>query len=68
LALSSFIEPGGQRMQVIVRAGSPGQAIAAAQNYREWLLEHQLWRTQATPLAVLEADPSGQRGERSAHA
>jgi hypothetical protein len=57
LALSSFIEAGGQRMQVIVRAASPGQAIAAAQRYREWLIEHQLWSTQTTPLQVLDAGP-----------
>jgi hypothetical protein len=55
LALGSFIATGGERMQVIVRAPSPGQAIAAAQQYREWLLKHEKWSTQATPLEVLEA-------------
>jgi hypothetical protein len=58
LAESSFTEPGGLHMQVIVRAASPGQAIAAAQNYRAWLLAHQNWSTQATRLDVIEADPS----------
>lgn len=54
-------------MQVIVRAGSPGQAIAAAQSYREWLLQHQLWSTQTTPLEILEVGSASQRAERSAH-
>jgi hypothetical protein len=58
LALGSFIEPGGLRMQVIVRAASPGQAITLAQRYREWLLEHDLWSTQPRALAVLEANSS----------
>jgi hypothetical protein len=55
LALGSFIAAGGERLQVIVRAPSPGRAIAAAQEYREWLLEHQKWSAQATPLEVLAA-------------
>jgi hypothetical protein len=55
LALGSFIEPGGERMQVIVRAPSPGQALIVAQSYREWLIEHMQWSTQARQLDVLEA-------------
>jgi hypothetical protein len=55
LALCSFIEPGGERMQVIVRAASPGQAIVVAQSYREWLIENMQWSTQARQLDVLEA-------------
>jgi hypothetical protein len=55
LALGSFIEHGGHRMQVVVRAPSPGQAIAVAQKYRAWLLEHRVWTTEAAALQVLEA-------------
>jgi hypothetical protein len=58
LALGSFIERGGERMQVIVRAPSPGQAIALAQRYREWLFEQQLWSTEPRALEVLQASPS----------
>jgi hypothetical protein len=54
LALGSFIEHGGQRMQVVVRAPSPGQAIAVAQQYRTWLIEHRFWTTDAAALQVLE--------------
>ena len=59
MALSSFIDPGRLRMQVIVRAPSPGQAIATAQHYRVWLLEHHHWGTEAARLDVIEAGPSG---------
>jgi hypothetical protein len=55
LALGSFIEPGGEHVHVIVRAASPGQAIAVAQSYREWLLEHHSWTAEARPLEVLDA-------------
>jgi len=55
LAQSSFIAQGGERMQVIVRAPSPGAAIAAAQRYREWLLQESLWTTEATHVQVLDA-------------
>ena len=55
MALSSFLAAGGQRMQVVVWAGSPGQAIAAAQAYRAWLLAHDLWGSAAAPLQVLDA-------------
>jgi hypothetical protein len=58
LALSSFIERGGQRMQVVVRAPSPGQAIALAQDYRTWLLEHDAWSDAPRALDVLEAAPA----------
>jgi hypothetical protein len=55
LALSSFIVDGGHWMQVIVRAVSPGEAIAAAQRYRVWLLEQEVWGTQAKALDVIDA-------------
>ena len=55
MALSSFIVEGGERMQVIVRSASPGAAIAAAQQYRVWLLEQKLWETRARPLEVIDA-------------
>jgi hypothetical protein len=55
LALSSFIVDGGTWMQVVVRAATPGQAIAAAQRYRDWLLERGAWGTRATALEVLDA-------------
>jgi hypothetical protein len=58
LARGSFIESGGRRMQVIVRAASPGQAIAAAQHYRVWLLEQQAWGMQAVRIDAIEADPA----------
>ncbi len=55
MALSSFIVDGGQWMQVIVRAASPGEAIAAALHYRVWLLEQEIWGTHATALEVIDA-------------
>jgi hypothetical protein len=42
-----------------VRAASLGQAIAAAQHYRVWLLEHDHWGTAVARLDVIEAGPSG---------
>ena len=55
MALSSFIVDGGHWMQVVVRAATPGEAIAAAQHYRDWLLERGAWGTQATALEVIDA-------------
>ena len=57
LARGSFIERGGQRLCVVVWAASPGQAIAAAQRYRAWLLERELWDSQGRQLPPIEADP-----------
>jgi len=54
LALASFIVDGGQWMQVVVRAATPGEAIAAAQEYRGWLLEQQAWGTQARQLPIID--------------
>jgi hypothetical protein len=58
LALSSFIERGGQRMHVVVRSPSPGQAIALAQTYRAWLLEHGAWTDEIRALDVLDTTQS----------
>jgi hypothetical protein len=55
LAVRSFVADGGQWMQVIVRAASPGEAIAAAQQYRLGLLEQGAWGTQARALEVIDA-------------
>ena len=54
MALASFIVDGGQWMQVVVRAATPGEAIAAAQEYRGWLLEQQAWGTQARQLPIID--------------
>ena len=55
MALASFIAQGGQWMQVVVRAPTPGAAIAATQQYREWLQKQQAWDTQAKQLEVIDA-------------
>jgi hypothetical protein len=55
LAVSSFIVDGGKWMQVIVWAASPGAAIAGAQRYRVWLLEHAAWGNEAKALEVIDA-------------
>ena len=55
LARSSYIAAGGEHMQVVVRAESRGQAIAAAQKYREWLLDQRHWTDQASRLESIEA-------------
>jgi hypothetical protein len=54
----SFIDHGGNRLHLVVFARSPGEAVAAAQRYREQLLEHGVWGSEARQLAPIEADPS----------
>jgi hypothetical protein len=39
----SFIEAGGDRLHVIAFATTPGQAIALANDYREWLQANGQW-------------------------
>jgi hypothetical protein len=51
----SFIQDGGERMSVIVFAPTPGLAIDAAEHYRLWLHENDLWTTEAHPLDPIEA-------------
>jgi hypothetical protein len=51
----SFIQDGGERMSVIVFAPTPGLAISAAERYRLWLLQNDLWTMQAQPLEPIEA-------------
>jgi hypothetical protein len=53
----SFIDRGGNRLHLVVFATSPGQAIAAARQYREQLLDQRLWGTEARQLAPIDADP-----------
>ena len=40
---NSFIERGGERLNVVVMARSPGRAIAAAREYGAWLMENGVW-------------------------
>jgi hypothetical protein len=50
----SFILDGGERMSVIVFSPTPGLAIRAAERYRLWLQEHDLWTTRAQQLEPIE--------------
>jgi hypothetical protein len=51
----SFIEGDGSGMYVIVFARTPGQAIAAANRYRTWLLDRDLWSKGFAPLEPIQA-------------
>jgi hypothetical protein len=64
LANASFIEAGGARMQVIVRAWTPGQALAAAGALRRRLLALDEWGTEFRPLAPIDALGSPEVSDR----
>jgi hypothetical protein len=51
----SFIEQGGARMYVIAFAATPGQAIAVAHDYRNWLQEAGHWGNEELRLTPIHA-------------
>ena len=55
MADASFIERGGERMRVVVWAGTPGQALAAANAVRRRLIEDGVWGTEYVSLEPLRA-------------
>lgn len=58
----SFIEAGGERLHVIAFAVTPGQAIAVANDYREWLQANGHWggeEVRLTPIHARIAVPPG---------
>jgi hypothetical protein len=54
----SYISDGGASMSIIVFAPTPGVAISAAERYRLWLQENDLWTSHALQLQPLEAPAS----------
>jgi hypothetical protein len=55
LARGSFIEEGGERMQLVVWARSKGSALLAAERHRLGLLERGIWDTARVPLPPVVA-------------
>jgi len=51
----SYVEADGSAMHVIVVAATPGAAIDAAQRYRAWLLERDVWGKGRLQLEPIEA-------------
>jgi len=51
----SFIEAGGERLHVIAFAVTPGQAIAVANEYREWLQVNGHWSKEERRLTPIYA-------------
>jgi hypothetical protein len=51
----SFIETGGERLHVIAFAVTPGQAIAVADEYREWLQANDHWSSEEQRLTPIHA-------------
>ena len=51
----SFIEAGGETMHVIALAATPGQAIAVADEYRQWLQANGHWSTEERRLTPIHA-------------
>jgi len=53
----SFVARDAESMSVIVFAPTPGRAIAAADRYRDWLLDQGLWAS-ALQLEPIQARPA----------
>jgi hypothetical protein len=53
---SSYIEAGGGRMHVVVWAKTKGMALDAADRYRDWLIQEQIWATDELQIAPISAN------------
>jgi hypothetical protein len=55
LASTSFIEPGGENMRIVVWARCRGSALRAAEHHRRVLMESGAWQSAHVPLAPIVA-------------